>query len=368
MTRCPTDGGPPSGCELASNTCVRCTTETPAQFCMRMGATGAECGLVTGVDACSQLVRTVDCGSSACSAGTACVGNSCVSGGTCANPLQLQPDPIDPGHFTATGNTASGVSSLASACGISTGGPELVYRVDPVSVVGIDGGTLQSFVATVRALPGAMSTPVLSVRSNCALASGNVCQVGDALASVRLNGLTPGARYIVVDSTAAAASLPFALDVRVSPAYPAALNDGCTTAINLGAPASTGWASLGPKVSTISVFGATLGANDHGVGTCGASGTGKHSGADVVYRFTIPSGTQYAASLSVAAVDVDFLPAVYLRSGTCTGSEVACASATPTTAATVNVPSLGPGTYFFHVDGVAGTGGPFTAVLTLTAP
>ncbi|MCA3011230.1 MAG: hypothetical protein INH41_02400, partial [Myxococcaceae bacterium] len=365
--RCSADGGS-GACNFTTNACVSCTTENDAQFCARLASSGLECGTVTGTDSCTQLPRVADCGSAACGTGTACMNNRCTgAGGTCASPVTLMPDPTDPNRYFASSNTGAGQAALTASCG-ATAGAELVYLVN------VGGPSARSVVATVRAQMSSALGPTLAVRTTCAATTGERCETGASMASVRLNQVSPGARYFVVDSASASAQGPFTLDVRLGAPFTAPPNDKCPgtdggTLIDLGNPTMPPWTSDGPNDRVLAVTGTTSGADNDLSGSCGLTAPGQLTGGDVVYRLVIPTGSpSYQARFTVTSSDGDLLPAVSLRSATCLGTELGCAATNQPGPAQLTRPSLGPGTYFIHVDGVSGTGGSFTLSVQLTGP
>ncbi len=365
--RCTTDGG--SGtCNFATNACQSCSSESDTQFCMRLAATGLECGTVTAPDSCTQLPRVADCGTAACGTGTACMNNRCTgAGGSCSSPVTLMPDPSDPNRFIASSNTASGQAALTASCG-ATAGAELVYLVN------VGGTSPRSVVATVRAQMSSALGPTLSVRTTCASSAGERCETGASLASVRLNQVSPGARYFVVDSASAGAQGPFTLDVRLGAPVTAPPNDKCPgtdggTLVDLGNPSLPPWTADGPRDRVTSVTGTTAGADNDVAGSCSLAAPGQLTGGDVVYRLVIPAGSPlYQASVNVTSTDGDLLPAVSLHDGTCLGTVLGCAATNVPGPVRLALPSLAPGTYFIHVDGVSGTGGSFTLTVQLTGP
>ncbi len=364
-SRCTTDGG--SGtCNFATNACQSCSSENDTQFCARLAATGLECGTVRGTDNCTQLPRVADCGTTACGTGTACMNNRCSgAGGNCASPVTLMPDATDPNRYFASSNTAAGQAAMTASCG-ATAGAELVYLLN------VGGTSGRSVVATVRAQTSSALGPTLAVRTTCASSTGERCETGASMASVRLNQVSPGARYFVVDSASAGLQGPFTLDVRLGAPFTAPANDKCPgvdggTLVDLGNPTMPPWTSDGPTDRVTSVTGTTSGADNDLGGSCGLTAPGQLTGGDVVYRLVIPTGSPtYQASFTVTSSDGDLLPAVSLRSATCLGTELGCAATNVPGPAQLTRSGLGPGTYFIHVDGVSGTGGSFTLAVQLT--
>jgi len=350
-------------CNYATNACATCTPETPQDFCARAANLGLECGQVTGTDTCTQLPRVVDCGAGACGGSIACVNNRCSgAAGTCAMPLALQVDALNPNRFTAQGNTANGTAALSGSCA-GTSGAELVYTLT------IPGTTARSLAATIKASAGSALSPTLYLRSTCASNAGETCRAGASMASVRLNSVTSGPLFLVVDS-AAGAQGPFTLEVTLGTPLTAPANDTCSAPVSMGAVGGTGWV-LDGTANTYSVTGTTVGANGELEGACGASGTGRHSGGDVVYALTVPASTTLSGTIRATSGAPDFLPAVYLRR-TCgdasASSEVACGSASQPGTGSLTVSQLPAGTYAIVVDGVSGTAGPFTLQVNLDSP
>jgi hypothetical protein len=189
------------------------------------------------------------------------------------------------------------------------------------------------------------------------------------MASVRLNSVTSGPLFLVVDS-AAGAQGPFTLEVTLGTPLTAPANDTCSAPVSMGAVGGTGWV-LDGTANTYSVTGTTVGANGELEGACGASGTGRHSGGDVVYALTVPASTTLSGTIRATSGAPDFLPAVYLRR-TCgdasASSEVACGSASQPGTGSLTVSQLPAGTYAIVVDGVSGTAGPFTLQVNLDSP
>lgn len=99
---------------------------------------------------------------------------------------------------------------------------------------------------------------------------------------------------------------------------------------------------------------------DDATGSCGGSGS------DFVYRFTtqMPLDLRAEASTSTSS----HRPVLYLRQGSCGGSELACAPALSAGApAQLQRDGLTPGTYYLWVDG-AGTNADFELVARLLRP
>ncbi len=172
----------------------------------------------------------------------------------------------------------------------------------------------------------------------------SVCSSGDAVAcgddSFVTTDLKTGTYYLFVDSDGNLQKGNFTLSVLAEVPSPPP-NDTCADPTQL--IFQNGVASL---------YGVSLFTNDDYSAGCGGAG-----GADNVYSFDIPPGTQQAS----ITVDADFDPVIYLAKASCAGPYIACA---PTAEYTIGWPEAG--TYYLILDGkTAADKGEYTVNVSL---
>ena len=95
--------------------------------------------------------------------------------------------------------------------------------------------------------------------------------------------------------------------------------------------------------------------------TCGGSG-----GIDLVYEFTIPSGPNQRARITVDNAS-EFDPVIYAWSDCDPGTEIDCAQSSTGPSDVLDMPNLAPGTYAVWVDAMSSGAGTFDILLELLA-
>ena len=171
-----------------------------------------------------------------------------------------------------------------------------------------------------------------------------ICSTGDAVAcgttSFETADLKTGTYYLFVDSDGNLQKGNFTLSIQAEAPSPPS-NDTCADPFEL--QFVNGAASQ---------YGVSLFSNDSYSAGCGGAG-----GADNVFSFEVPPGTQQVA----ITVDADFDPVIYLAKAVCEGGYIACA---PAAEYTIGWPE--PGTYFLVVDGAsADDKGEYTVGVTM---
>jgi hypothetical protein len=260
----------------------------------------------------------------------------------------VAPQPItldSAGRGQATGTTAAALDDLAASCG-GAGQGDVVYRVTTVTT-----GVL---TLTVTPVAGSALTPVVSVRSACAVANSEVAgscaaaQAASAPAQAVLTVLPPGDWFVVVDSAGGAGG--FVLDVSFSTSTGAS----CPTALSLNAALT----------APLTVAGSTVGLPAMTGGTCGGTGA---TASEFVYTFTTTDVRDLR--VRVDSRSGTYQPVVYLRSG-CAGPQLQCATSPGGMMGPVTLDrgALPAGTYFLIVDGAANSQGPYTLSIELAPP
>src|SRR5437899_39982 len=277
--------------------------------------------------------------------------------GDCSSPTVI---PAPGGTFSGT---TSGTSALAGSCGRSGESPERVFQWTP-TVSGT--ATIQTCGA------GTSFDTVLYLRSGVC-ASGPEVAAGcndDACANAtgfyRASRITPtvtaGQTYFIVVDGYGGAQGPFSLTVTPDPPTPTTLPSTTTTTLP-GACSS-------PTV--VPAQGGTFSGTTSGTSSLAASCANSGMSPERVYQWTpTVSG---AATIQTCGPGTTFDTVLYVRSGACSGPEVAsacnddaCADATGFNHASRITPTVTAGqTYFIVVDGYYGAQGTYS--LTVTAP
>lgn len=155
--------------------------------------------------------------------------------------------------------------------------------------------------------------------------------------------LEAGTYYLAVDGVDGAAG---GFSIGYTTGAPRPANDHCSGAITL----DDGLARIADS---------TVNAIDDTSGSC--SGTG---GGDVAYTFTIPSGVNRRARVTVSNAS-GFDPVIYARAGSCTGTEVGCAQTGTGSSEILDMPDLPPGDYTVWIDAAGAGEGTFDILLEL---
>ncbi len=325
--------------------------------------------------------------------GVTCTGGElgCAAAGTNGSNAFLRVGALQPGTYylwVDNANTNSGEYELNAhlrppAAGDTCGGPKpLTFSNGPAGGTASDNGDTSTFFANstgscaagvspdvvytfttnavldFRATATTTNTsfqPALYLRAaSCDVGTERACNaaaLAGGSASLAVPSLQPGTYYLWVDGAAGTAG-PYALSASLTAPVP---GDSCAN----------------PKALTFSNGAAGGTASDTGdltnlfADSTGSCATGVSP--DVVYTFTTNAALDFRASVSTTSGT--YRPALYLRSGSCTGTEQACgAAAVAGGTASIAIGSLPPGTYYLWVDAVTGNGGPYSLSASLTAP
>lgn len=222
---------------------------------------------------------------------------------------------------------------------------------------------------TISVTPTGLSPsyqPVVSVRAaSCTDATrtgerGCVSPLSATQARVSLVNQPAGTYFVWVDGALDTAG-PFQLEVALAAPTPPPSNDSCAAPQVL---------SFTNDVATAS--GSTLQAANDNSGydvspTCSTSG--KQSGRDVVYSFTLAQPKDVALSVTASSGST-LNPVLYVRKASCTSQlladEVVCLQRVGSASTTLT--SLAAGTYWVWVDSAGSTSGAFTLTATLSNP
>jgi hypothetical protein len=264
-------------------------------------------------------------------------------------PPQVGEGCATPKPLVFSGGTAGGTASdagdtttffddgPAGTC-ITGTAPDIVYSFTTSAVL--------NFNATVSALSPAFR-PAISLRSACATSQLGCTAAAAAGGSANLSigSLPAGTYYLWIDGVSGSAG-----------AY--------TLSASL-APPPQGEVCANPLPLTFNAGGTATATGDTTTFFNDSTGTCSGNGPDVVYSFT----TSAVRDLTVTASTTSgtHQPAVYLRSGTCAGTERACGVASVAGGtASLSVNGLAAGTHYLFVDG--NTAGPFALSASLVTP
>jgi hypothetical protein len=259
-------------------------------------------------------------------------------GDHCTNTAPLT---FSGGTATASGTTAGTYSDGNGTCATGTA-PDVIYSFTTSSV--------QEFQVTVSTSTGTYQPAVFLRSASCTTGTQVGCAFASALggsASLNIGALPAGTYYLWIDGVGG-----------TSGAY--SINATLTNPI-----VGERCANPEPLVFTSGmamVSGNTTNMYDDAAGTCGGSG-----GPDKVYSFTTTQNLQLTANVSTTTAT--YRPVIYVRSSSCTGTQVtgACnAAATMGGTATLPPTVLPAGTYYLWVDSMT-TGGAFTLTANLGA-
>jgi hypothetical protein len=288
------------------------------------------------------------------------------------------------GTASVPGSTLLANRTTTGSCGGS--GPDVVYKYSVPA-------TLSNVRIVAKVTPSAGSSlfqPIVYARLRCSSTS-QIDEAGCAVASMsgqsavfsRAFGSLPAGTYYLWVDGANDTSGDFTLDVSLtSSAGPAEIcgdsidndSDGFTDCLDTDCAADPACGGSGgndnctpPNAPASLLFSARTA---FAAGTTAAAGNDTSSplcggtGPDVVYTFTNPSTQGFSASVTGSYAGLT--PVIFLRSGSCSGTEVACGYAPSSGGrASLTVPSLSPGDYYLWVDGSSSTKGTFTLSATL---
>jgi len=278
--------------------------------------------------------------------------------GACNNPTVI---PDQGGTFSGT---TSGTSSQSGSCGNSGSSPELVFQWTPTV----------SGTATIETCgAGTSFDTVLYMRSGLCASGSEVGCNDDACTNstglFRASRLTPtvtaGQTYFIVVDGYGGAQGTFSLTVT-----PPAAATTTTTTLTGSSTTTTTLAGACNNPTVIPAQGGTFSGTTSGTssqgGSCGNSGTSPEQ----VFQWTpAVSGT---AAIQTCGAGTNFDTVLYVRSPSCTGSEItsgcnddACANSTGLFRASKLTPNVTAGTtYFIVVDGYGGAAGSFALQVT----
>jgi hypothetical protein len=316
-------------CNGVDDNCNGLTDET---FTCRMGATQSctnSCG-AAGSQTCAAGSCTWGscCGVEVC--GNACdddcdglVNEGCAcSGDTCACPLTVASS-----GGTYSGSTTTMVNDYGAFCRTAPG-PDVVYTWTPTS-----SGTVQ--IDTI----GSGFDTVLQVYTGGCAGTSVACDddAGGSFTSLVSFAFTAGTTYyIIVDGFGSASYGNYTLNVTPS--------GGCLS-------------MMGSVTTTGTWYGDTCsGGNDYS-GSCGGSGA-----ADVVYSLTWAYGASVTVSLQYSSYDT----MLYVRSGSCTATDIICNDDYWGVQSQVTFTAAAGVTYYVVIDGWSSYCGAYQ--MTVTSP
>ena len=271
----------------------------------------------------------------------------------CAGSLELV---FDGGVAFASGDTTAADNSNADG-GTARCSPSAVAAGSDV-VYGFTVAERSDLVVSVAA--GLGFQPALYVTPVCGgptLPDGGVAELGCAVGSLAMSGLSPGAYFLWVDGHQGTSG-PFALTATLVPAPVPLSNDRCIDAKGL----------LDAGTSQ-QLLGNTRGSFDDSSSTCSLG-----PGQDVYYRFDTDTVQRFTARVTPAG-DAGFRPALYVLpatgclpdAGVSTAGLQGCAgTAGVGQASRLEISALDAGRWLLVVDGQTGTAGPFTLDVALT--
>ena len=260
-------------------------------------------------------------------------------GDHCTNTTPLV---FSSGMASATGTTVGSFNDGSGTCATGTAS-DVIYSFTTTAV--------EDLRVTVNTTTGTYQ-PVVYLRSASCTAGTQlgcgVAAVAGGSATLAVGALPVGTYYLWIDGVGTTAGA-YSLTATLSAPQP---GERCT---NPTALMFTNGMAGGMAMAT----GNTTNLFDDSVGTCGGT-----SGPDAVYSFTTDRPLDLTASVSTTTGT--YRPVVYLRSTTCTGTQVACAiAATAGGTASLTVQTLPAGTYFLWVDSATATGGAYTVMANL---
>jgi hypothetical protein len=283
----------------------------------------------------------------------------------CTSPVVV---PAAGGVFTGT---TSGANSLTGSCGASGLSPERVYQWTPTvsGTANIEtcSTTATTYDTVVYVRQGTCSSGTEFGCNDDTTGCGTTTDVANPHRGSRVTpAVTAGQTYFIVVDGYNGLSGDFRL--AITPPVP-----GTTTTTTTTTSTTTTTVSPCVNPTVIPAEGGTFTGTTSGAsaltGTCGTSGVSPER----VFRWTAPrSGT---ATLRTCGTSTNYDTVVYVRQGTCTGSEVACNDDTPGCAvadgstyhgSTINLSAVSGTTYFIVVDGYNGRSGNFG--LTVAPP
>ncbi len=296
--------------------------------------------------------RCVVCRSDAdCGTGT-CRDNACLplpDGCATATVVTLP----DQGSIEISGDTTKALNDARAPCAYASGNAgDLVYRLSLK--------WRRRVVAVARRASGSALRPLLWLKSSCDPAEPETAFGCGWLATnsdeAHLSADLPaGEYYLWIDGDGDSAGA-FTLKLSTDVAPP---GDSC------GAPEE-----VLPFTSEVTLTGDTSEFTNDAAGTCGGLAS-----PDRVYALELVQPQRLRAELT--ALDGGYYPVVYVRRGSCDGtdSQLACGRAPtvgPASVAVVDVPRAEAGDYFVFVDGTSATtgvsSGPYRLRLSLSAP
>ena len=317
----------------------------------------------------------IDCRDPDCAGDPACAVSG--SGDNCTGPKALVFNTS--GVATASGNNNSPFLNDTTSAGCGGSGNDVVYSF-----------TLTATKTVTVTLTNQSTTliPVIYLRSTCTSTTELICAGGSAGGTAGANAtlttsLSAGTYFLWVDGFQSTAG-SFSISVNTGGATTRETicndfidNDGdgltdsqdpdCLSAPNCVTTGPANDNCVSPNAArTLSfntsgvatVSGTTVGARDDG----GAVSCPMLTGPDVVYSFTLTSSK--SVTVSAATNDPNFDIGVYLRSGSCTGTEIGCDNTGTSPAQFITAQPLAAGTYYVWVDGYNLSSGAFTLTVS----
>lgn len=309
-------GGGSAGCSQTCSGCCQGNTCMGGSSTTACGTLGLTCSACTGAQTCSGGI----CIDSTCS--------GCVNGSNCVLPAnetntQCGSFGVSCNDCTATGGTCSNGSCTGGVCG---GCRDFNGICQPGNTRAFCGSSGNSCIA-------------------CS-AAGDVCSNGSCVSGT---GGGAGGGGGVGGGVGGGGSVG------------GGVGGGGSVGGGVGGGGGSslpGESCSNPESVTGTTFsGTTAGYADDDNGSCSF-------GPDHVYVFTTTSGISNAV-LTVSPLSSGFTPAVYVRSGSCFGSELGCNSASsPGGSAAVEAATLPAGTYYVFVDSADGSSGSYQVTLS----
>ena len=373
------DGAPPRSCTTSCSTtgtqaCVACHWETactpPAEVCNGLDEDcvgGPDNGFTCAVAATQTCTTTCSTtGHRTCS--TACEWGTCVPPAEICNGLDDDcvggPDNgfacirgLTEECTTSCASTGSRICSDTCVWGGCTPPVEICNGLDDDCV----GGADNTFACVLGAVRSCTTSCSSAGEQTC---GGPSCEWGTCVPPVEVcNGLD--------DDCVGGADNTFACVQGASESCTVGACSGTRTCsascewgtCNLGAaPANDVCSTTVPLLTAGSLTGSTCAAADDTTWTPTTGCTASAGGRDVFYRLQLAARSEVSLVLAAA-----FDTLLYLRAGTCTGTQVACndAPSTGTTGSSVQT-TLDAGLYYVVVDGRnAAAFGPFTLTTTI---
>lgn len=265
--------------------------------------------------------------------------------------LTADPLPADGGSVRADTSIAS--NDEFTSCN-SAGGPELVWRLvlDRPSDI----------VARAVAADAGVSAFIQLREGDCASGPSRGCAGSGTggVAALRARGVDAGVYYLIVESPAVAAG---AVDVsaQIQEPSPPLQHDTCAAPYDIVFADGGTFVELDVDTSTAS--------DDHD-GTCNDPAGSGAGGPEYVYRLRLLSPRRVAVTASRAPGGTAD-PVLYMRSGSCTGTnEVGCSDdpldSSTTEQLTSGTNTLPPGDYFIFVESYGASVGPTHLTVSAT--